>query len=100
MYKAFVIVVFPPPAGAVSIATFVFKQSRIALICFSLSSKGKFFIYELVKPNSPERLPYWLSDFNLDKKLITNMKEGKVLLEERFSTDENGVFSKKIKLPE
>ena len=65
-----------------------------------IKAEGKVRIYELEQPVNPERFFFGISDVRDDKSAIRKMKEGKVVFEERFSTDEEGVFSKKIKLPE
>ncbi len=65
-----------------------------------LKSEGKVRIYALEQPRIPERFTYGFLDLNENKKAIRNMKEAKIVFEERFSTDEKGGYSKNIKLPE
>ncbi len=65
-----------------------------------IKSEGKVRIYELEQPKSPERFDYGISGVSDNRSAIRKMKEGKLILEEKFATDENGKYSKKIRLPE
>ncbi|MBQ3643960.1 MAG: hypothetical protein II961_05135 [Candidatus Riflebacteria bacterium] len=65
-----------------------------------VSADGKIRIYALKQPDQPERYSYSISDITDDNTAIRNMKEGKVVFEERFSTGSEGTYKKSIKLPE
>ena len=65
-----------------------------------IKAEGKIRVYKLIQPETPERHSYGLTDVNDDKNAIRNMKEGEIVLEESFATNEEGGFSKEIKLPE
>ena len=66
-----------------------------------IPADGKVRIYALQQPQKPERYSYdRLSETNSDKEAIRKMKEGKVIFEERFNTDETGICKKQLKLPE
>ena len=65
-----------------------------------IKAEGKVRIFELMQPDNPERYSYGFSSAKDDTTAIRNMKEGKIVFEESFATDENGDYSKKIKLSE
>ena len=65
-----------------------------------IQADGKVRIYELIQPEQAIRYSYIQSAERDDISAIRNMKEGKVVFEERFSTDKEGVFKKSLKLPE
>ena len=65
-----------------------------------IPADGKIRIYALIQPEQAIRHSYIFSDAKDDISAIRNMKEGKVVFEQRFSTDKEGVFKKSLKLPE
>lgn len=65
-----------------------------------ISADGKIRIYALKQPDKPDRYSFSISDITDEDTAIRNMKEGKVVFEERFSTGNEGVYKKSIKLPE
>ncbi|MBQ3644285.1 MAG: hypothetical protein II961_06775 [Candidatus Riflebacteria bacterium] len=65
-----------------------------------IKADGKIRIYKLVQPETPIRHSYGITEVTDDRIAIRNMKEGEVVFEERFATDDEGGFSKEIKLPE
>ena len=65
-----------------------------------IKAEGKIKIYKLIQPEKPERHSYGITDVNDDKVAIRNMKEGELVFEESFATNEEGGFSKEITLPE
>ena len=66
----------------------------------AVKAEGKVRIYKLIQPETPERHSYGTTDVNEDRVAIRNMKEGEIVFEERFATNDEGEYSKEIKLPE
>ena len=65
-----------------------------------IKAEGKVRIYELIQPDIPERFPYNKYYTPYDFTFVRDLKEGKIVFEESFATDESGSYSNKIKLPE
>ena len=70
----------------------------------SVPAEGKVRIYALEQPNQPERQFYQPNSYSYydssDETFLRNMKEGKIVFEERFSTNNEGSYEKTLKLPE
>ena len=65
-----------------------------------IKAEGKVRIYELIQPDIPERIPYGKYYDPYDMTFVRNLKEGKIVFEDSFATNESGSYSNNFKLPE
>lgn len=65
----------------------------------SIAASGKAVLYSLIQPEKVARQPYYQSNREI-KNIIHDWKEGNKVIEENFTTNKDGNFSKNIKLSE